>query len=111
MVLVGVRAGDLDIDILEGMAIASEFAQGPAAFAGDGKDQGPQVQAITGSEGATEVVAFGGGDIELLDFGDFGPTLLQFEEGSGDFSQDLTIAAHELLEVFRGVSGEDFAVV
>src|SRR5579864_8443768 len=93
------------------MPVAGEFAQSPTALAGQGENHGPQIQSILWSQCATKILPLTRGNVVELDFGHFGPASLQLLDRSGDFGQNLALAAHEMLKVLGSIRREDGAAM
>ena len=90
---------------------AAQFAQRPATQSPLFKDQRPQIQAGTGRERAAVILAFGGRNVEILDFAHLLPAGAQLGDGRGNLCDHLAAVAHDVLQVLRGVGGEDFSPV
>src|SRR2546427_1933060 len=77
------------------MMRAAQFAQRPAAHPRLFKDQRPQIQAGTGRERAAVILAFGGRNVEILDFAHLLPAGAQLGDRRGDLCDHLAARSEE----------------
>jgi len=72
---------------------------------------GTQIEAVARRKRATQVILVTAGNIKLFDLGNLSEAFVQRLFGAGNFGDDLALAAHQPLQVFRSVGRENLAFV